>query len=299
MRMATMISLGASAALGLGALVVARVWLPSQTPRAQTTAAAAQPAPGIPVVVASGAITFGTRLEPRNLRIANLPASAAPSGHFSTIAQVINQEGGAPVALAQIAQNEPILPTRISGPGARPTLSAEIHEGMRAYTIGVSDVLGGGGHILPGDRVDIMLTRTIDPVEGDGGGRTIVASVVVQDVRVLGMDLNADPTSERPAVAHTATLEVTLQDSVRLALATQAGTLSLALRRNGSNEIVSQRPVVLVNGGGRRRPARDPDAAAAPRAPAAPARPAVNPNERSLVVSSGGTHTTITVPAGN
>jgi pilus assembly protein CpaB len=294
-----MISLGASAALGLGALVVARVWLPAQTPRTQTVAAAAQPAPGVPVVVASGAIGFGTRLEARNLRIASLPASAAPAGHFSTIAQVINQQGGAPVALAQIAQNEPILPSRISGPGARPTLSAEIREGMRAYTIGITNVLGGGGHILPGDRVDVMLARAVD-AEQESSGRVFVANVVVQDVRVLGMDLNADPTSDRPAVASTATLEVTLQDSVRLALAAQAGTLSLALRRNGSNEIVAQRPVVLVNGaGGSRRPAREPDAAQAQRPAAAPARPATDPNQRQLIVSSGATHTTVSVPAGN
>jgi pilus assembly protein CpaB len=67
--------------------------------------------------------------------------------------------------------------------------------------------------------------------------------VVIQNVRVLGMDLNVDPNSTRPAIAHTATLEVDVRDAERLALAGQAGTLSLALRRTGAAEIASVRPV--------------------------------------------------------
>jgi pilus assembly protein CpaB len=293
MRMATIVSLGASAALGVGALVVARVWLPAQAPHS-TQAVQAAVQPGVPVVIATSAINYGTRLEARYLTVVRMPSAAVPQGSYQTVAQLMNQPGGAPVAIQPISAHEPVLPTRLSGPGARATMAAEIGEGMRAYTIAVSDVLGGGGHILPGDRVDVVLTRDIsgDSGENSGGGRRFVSSVVIQDTKVLGMDLNADPSSTHPAVAHTATLEVTLQDSVRLALAGQAGTLSLALRRTGSDEIVAQRPIALINPGA--RPHRDPAPAAAA---AGPARPAVDPNRRSLVVSSGSTHTVVDVPA--
>jgi pilus assembly protein CpaB len=292
MRMATMVSLGASAVLGVGALVVARVWLPAQAPHSTQVVQAAEQ-PGIPVVIAASAINYGTRLEPRNLTVVRMPRAAVPQGSFQTVAQLMNQPGGAPVAIQPISVHEPVLPTRLSGPGARATMAAEISEGMRGYAIAVSDVLGGGGHILPGDRVDVVLTRELPAESGDnGGGRRFVSSVVIQDTKVLGMDLNADPSSTHPAVAHTATLEVTLQDSVRLALASQAGTLSLALRRTGSDEIVAQRPIALVNPGGARH-----DAPPGPRPAGAAAPPRPDPNRRTLVVSSGSTHTVVDVPA--
>ena len=69
-------------------------------------------------------------------------------------------------------------------------------------------------------------------------------TVVIQNVRVLGMDLNANPTSTQPAVASTATLEVGMPDTEKLALASEAGTLSLALRRPGSVEVGPARPIM-------------------------------------------------------
>jgi pilus assembly protein CpaB len=136
-----------------------------------------------------------------------------------------------------------VLPTKLSGAGVRPTLAAQISEGMRAYTIAVTDVAGGGGHILPGDHVDVVLTRKIEGNNQTGQQGRLVSDMVSQNIRILGMDLNADPSSTKAAVAHTATLEVTAQDAERLALAAQAGSLSLALRRAGSIELQPVRAV--------------------------------------------------------
>ena len=76
-------------------------------------------------------------------------------------------------------------------------------------------------------------------------GRRMVSTVVGENLRVLGMDLNANPSSDQPAVARTATLEVTAQDAVKLALAGQAGTLSLALRRIGADQAEPVRPMLV------------------------------------------------------
>jgi len=254
MRGGAIISLVASAGLGLGALFIARVWLPTQTAKASPTAPTAA-APGVPVVLAASAIAYGVKLEARQLTLVRIPAEAVPPGAFSSIEQVLKQDsGGAPVALMAISQREAILPAKLSGPGARPTLSALIGEGMRGYTIGVTEVAGGGGHVLPGDRVDVMVTREVSSGAAmDGGHGKLVSQVVIQNVRVLGMDLNVDPSSTHPTVAHTATLEVGVEDAERLALAAQAGTLSLALRRTGAAEIKPVRPMVtadLGSGGG-------------------------------------------------
>jgi pilus assembly protein CpaB len=245
MRLATIISLGASVAFGVGALLVGRLWLPH--------GAHAQPMPlrpavsaGLPMVVAATPIIYGAKLDPRSLKVVTVPAAAIPSGAFTSVNQVLAQPGGAPLALADFAAQEPILPGKITGPGERQTLAALIDPNMRAYTIGVSDVSGGAGHVMPGDRVDVVMTRDVTPggANAPPTGRRFASEIVLQDVRVLGMDQNANPTSTQPAVARTATLEVSAQDAVRLALVVQTGSLSLALRRIGELDVTQVKPLV-------------------------------------------------------
>jgi pilus assembly protein CpaB len=294
MRIGTIVSLGASAALGLGALVVARVFLPTQGGHAAQAAAAQAVVAGTPVVLAAQPIAYGQKLEARQLVVARLPADAVPPGAFTSIDQVMKQDaGGAPVALTPMTAKEPVLAAKLSGPGARPTLAALISEGMRGYTIGVSDVAGGGGHVLPGDRVDVVLTRDLSHgglMEGVRGGR-LVSEVVLQNVRVLGMDLNVDPATAKPAIAHTATLEVTVEDAERLALAAQAGNLSLALRRAGSAEVQPVRPLAASD---------LTPAFSAPARRAAPARrPAARPASpgASMIIVQGDKRSSVAVPA--
>jgi pilus assembly protein CpaB len=296
MRIATIASLAASAALGLGALFVARFWLPSQNgaPAALHPAAAT---PGVPVVLAAVPIAYGEKLEAKDLILARLPVDAAPPGAYASVDQVMRQDGGgAPVALTAMAPHEPVLPAKLSGAGARATLAAMIDQGFRAYTIGVTEVAGGGGHVMPGDRVDVVLTRDLasgSATEGHGSPTSkLVSDVVIQNVRVLGMDLNVDPNSTHPAVAHTATLEVDVRDAERLALAGQAGSLSLALRRTGAAEIAQVRAVGsgdlgaggVANAGAQPRRARGGRRGAEPQAGA------------SVVVVDGDKGASVTVP---
>jgi pilus assembly protein CpaB len=244
MRLGTIVSIGASAVLGIGALLIARLWIPSHAAHPS----AAQAAPAVvetPVVVAAKPIPWGAKLDAQFLKVIKLPAADAPHGAYSSVGQILNQDGGPPMALSAMAQQEPVLPSKLSGPGQRQTLAVLVDPGMRAYTIGVSAVTAGGGHILPGDRVDVVLTRELPiPPGAQIPGKLLQTTVVIQNVRVLGMDLNANPTSTQPAVASTATLEVGMPDTEKLALASEAGTLSLALRRPGSVEVGPARPIM-------------------------------------------------------
>ena len=250
MRVVTIVSLAASAVLGVAALVVAKTVLPNQA-AAKAAAAAARTGPGIPVVIAASALKYGDKVDAQHLRVIQVPAEAAPEGAFRTVAAVLAADHGAPpVALAPIAVREAILPMKLSGPGARPSVAAGIAEGMRAYTIRVSDVSGVGGHALPGDRVDVVLLRDLNPTSPL---HNFVTEVVLQDVRVLAIDLNADQVANKPATPTTATLEVNVQDSQKLAVAADLGKLSLALRRTGAAEIAVTTPVrnsQFVGGGG-------------------------------------------------
>jgi pilus assembly protein CpaB len=304
MRVVTIVSLGASAVLGLAALVVAKTVLPGQA--AAKVAGVTQQA-GVSVVVASKDMKFGDKVDADHLRLMQLPADAVPQGTFTTVAAVLaSDHGGAPVVLTPITAREPVLPAKLSGPGARASVAAEIGQGMRAYTIRVNDVAGVGGHALPGDRVDVMLLRDLAP---QGPAHNFISQVVLQDVRVLAVDLNLDQTSNHPATPSTATLEVNVEDSQKLSAAADLGKLSLALRRTGSAETTTDTvfrssafgggvaapphsggsaprrsavrvygdPILIVygsghGGGGRRAPAPAPAPAAAP-APATSAAP--------------------------
>jgi len=255
MRVVTIVSLAASAALGLAALVVAKTVLPNAA-AAKAPGVAAVMGAGVPVVVATGPMKFGDKVDAAHLKLIRVPAEAAPEGAFATLAAVLAADhGGAPVVLSPIAAREPILPAKLSGPGARASVAAEIADGMRAYTIRVSDVSGVGGHALPGDRVDVVLLRDLNPM---GPMHNFVSQVVLQDVRVLAVDLNADQASNKPATPSTATLEVSVADSQKLAVAGDLGKLSLALRRTGSAEQAATAPVRTSEfaGGGPAAPAR-------------------------------------------
>lgn len=238
MRLVTIVSLAASAVLGLGALFVAKAVLPNA---ANAKNAIMREPPGVPLVVAAKEIKYGTKLEAGMLSVIKVPEAAVPQGAYTSVAQVLAADrGGAPVALFPLSAKEPVLPTKLSGPGARPSVAAAVADGMRAYTIKVDDVTGVGGHALPGDRVDVVLTRDLTP---QGETRNYISHVVLQNVRLLGIDLNADLSSNKPASPSTATLEVSVPDSQKLSLASTLGTLSLALRRQGEAELEQAPPV--------------------------------------------------------
>lgn len=283
MRVVTIVSLGACAVFGLGALVVAKTMLPNG---AAAKVAAAPAVVGAPVVVAKLPLKFGDKLDATKVEVLRLPANAVPEGAFSTVAQVLAQDGGGPpVALTPIAAREPLLPSKLSGPGARASVAAEIADGFRAYTIKVSDVTGVGGHALPGDRVDVVLMRDVTP---QGPVRSYVSEVVLQDVRVLGVDLNADLSANKPATPSTATLEVSVPDAQKLSVAVNLGQLSLALRKTGSTEFARTAPMragAFVSGG----------AAAAPRAVSSGPRRSAAPEGPKLIIivaneTKGGSH---------
>ena len=285
MRVTTIVSLGASAVLGIGALFAAKFWLPdSEKDKVVQTA---------PVVVAASPIEFGTKLDEKNLAIVQLPVEAAPAGSYRTIKEVIAMDGGAPVALTAIAPREAILPAKLSGAGARASVAAMITPGMRAYTIQVGDVNGGGGHVLPGDRVDVLLARAV----AGGEDQNLESDVVLQNVRILGINLNADQTSTTKANPKTATLEVTVEDAARLSIASQVGTLSLALRRTGAAEV---EPVRAVRVSDLRPYGSPPSFRPMARPAAAPPPPppvAARPKTGGLVVVNG-THRASTSEAG-
>ena len=190
------------------------------------------------VVVAGEPLGFGMVLTNANLKEVSWPQNALPPGAFFSIEELLAD--GSRVVLRPIESNEPILVAKITGSNESASLSKLIAEGHRAVTIRVNDVAGVAGFILPGDRVDVVLTREVRKSGGGDRGRqsqTAVADLLLQGVRVLTIDQIADERSEKPQVAKAVTLELNTQDAQKVALASSVGDLSLLLRSAGDNSV--------------------------------------------------------------
>jgi pilus assembly protein CpaB len=214
---------------------IAQVWLNNQA----SLRAKVEPAKTIAsqtVVVAKQPLRFGTELTAAMLQEVPWPSDALPNGAFAKVHDIM--AGGRRVVLAAIETNEPVLSLKITGPGQRATLSALVKPGMKAVTIRVNDVEGVGGFVLPGDHVDVVLTRQIDK----GSATT---QVVLQNTRVLAVDQIADERAQKAAVAKSVTLEVNTVDAQKLWLSSSVGSLSLLLRKAGETAEMRTRKVTL------------------------------------------------------
>lgn len=193
------------------------------------------------MVVASQPLEFGANLTPDNLREIEWPGDPL-EGSFSTVSELLKE--GRRLTLVSMQRNEPILSTKITGPNQRATLSTLIEEGMRAVSVNVDEVRGVAGFILPGDRVDVVLTRNERPTGNDSNP---VADVLLQNVKVLAIDQVANERTDKPTLAKAVTLELNIQQSQKVILAQGVGRLSLVLRQAGEADSTDTRRVTMAD----------------------------------------------------
>jgi pilus assembly protein CpaB len=226
MRLGTALMFIVAIALGVTAVVLTRTWLESQLRGAVVVS---KDAPGMStIVVATKSLRYGEELTDTDLKEVPWQVNAMPQGVFRTKAELLNGKDKRSV-LSSIEANEPILEWKITGPGQRASLSALIEEGMTAVTVRVNEILGVAGFVLPGDRVNVLLTRT----DTDRGQYT---DVLMQNVKVLAVNQLADDKTDTPMVAKAVTLEVSMEDAQKLVLAANVGNISLTLRQAGAGE---------------------------------------------------------------
>jgi pilus assembly protein CpaB len=236
-RKSTLVMIAFAVVFGLLAVFVAQSWLNNAAAnRMRNLEARKDTAPTSTIVVAAERLPYGTELAANHMREIAWPADALPVGAFAKISDILG--AGKRVVLSPVEANEPLLAVKMTGPGQRATLSALVGEGMKAVTVRVNDVEGVGGFVLPGDRVDVVLTRQIDK----GNATT---EVVLQNARVLAVDQSADERSSKPSVAKAVTLEVDTIAAQKVWLAASVGNLSLLLRKAGENAPERTRRVTL------------------------------------------------------
>jgi pilus assembly protein CpaB len=234
MRIASLFTLAAGLAVAGGSVWVARDYLER---RAETAQVASCSAEMVQVVVATKDVPFGQVLDAMKLTTMPWPKAALPLGGFTALDAVLPASGVEPRrARSAIAAGEIILASKVSNFGEKVTIVQSLGPNTRAIAIKVEAETSVGGFVTPGDKVDVLLTQ------GKGDGLRTVT--IIQNVRVIGVDQQADEAKDMPSVARTVTLEVSPEDSQKLALAQKAGTLSLTLR---TLEDESQEPLESIS----------------------------------------------------
>jgi pilus assembly protein CpaB len=173
------------------------------------------------VVVAAKDLTVGAKIEARDVRLAQLPASELPSNVFHNTSDVVGRG-----VLVPIQRSELILGSKVAGEEAGAGLPALIPTGMRAVSVKVNDVVSVSGFVLPGTRVDVLLTG-----QPSKSNDTPTTTTVLENVQVLsaGPKLEKDANGQ-PVNVPVITLLVSPEDAQKLTLAATQGQIQLSLR---------------------------------------------------------------------
>ncbi|MFU8865931.1 MAG: Flp pilus assembly protein CpaB [Rhodobacterales bacterium] len=226
MRASTFLSIAIALVLAVAAVFGTQTYLDAQRLQMEQSARVVRNEPQNTIVVARNSMRFGERVTAEKLQLIPWASDTLPQGAFTSISDLEGvSDETARFVLSAMERGEPVLSAKITNPGQRAKLSTAISPGMKAVSIAVNDVLGVAGFVLPGDRVDVMLTRTSG---NDRSGAFV--DVLLQGVRVVAIDQTADDTRDQPSVVRTVTFEVTTEEAQKLTLGATIGTLSLALR---------------------------------------------------------------------
>jgi len=243
-----MIALGVAILLGLFAVYIANIYIGGRQKQVELGGTTK-------VAVAALPMGYGTELTPDKVRFVDYPNASIPPGSFTNAVQLM-PAGQKRFALLPMGINEPILATKISAPGSGASIAALLPDGMRAATVRIDDVSGVAGFVQPNDSVDVLITRQVQ----NGQNSAQVTDVLLQNIRVLAIDQEAKNADGTPKVGRTATFQVAPLEAQKLALAQQAGSLSLVLRKPGEQnnpvvETVSMNDLRYNMYGGARYPA--------------------------------------------
>ncbi|MEM6495704.1 MAG: Flp pilus assembly protein CpaB [Pseudomonadota bacterium] len=199
------------------------------------------------IVVARHDLPFGTRLDRTMLQQVAWPAKLMPDGAFTNLDRLVGTSGSnnARVVLRPVTKGEPVLKSKISKPGQRPSLAGSLDGAKSAVTIRVDDVQGVAGFIQPDDYVDVLLTRKLLSASTErSAAAEVFTDVLLQSVKVVAVDQRfVRSSSAKPARA--VTLEVDQVQAQKLVLASSVGKLSLTLKNTDSKSLGAPRRVSL------------------------------------------------------
>lgn len=229
------------AGLGAAALVVftqaKKLGAPAPAAPVKAAAPVIQKVEYVKVLVAAQNLQLGSRLNEAAFEWKQWPAEAVSPAFISNDlrpnadAELLNA-----IVRSPIVQGEPINEGKLVKAGESGVMAALLRPGMRAVTTRISVDTAAGGFIQPGDRVDIILTQTIQRDNSvntqNSNQRVYVSDTIFENVHVLAIDQTFSTSAESGAtkIGSTATFEMSQADSELLQEAVAKGDLSLTLR---------------------------------------------------------------------
>jgi|SRR5215472_5492727 pilus assembly protein CpaB len=218
-------------ALALGAAVAFIVYKNLQT------RSNANNEPGVDVVLATNDLQVGARVGDRDVRMARIPASVAPPNAYHSMSTIVGRG-----VILPIQRGEFILPSKLAAENAGSGLPALIPPGMRAMSVRVNEVVAVAGFVVPGTRVDVLLTGN------PAGANESQTTTVLENVAVIaaGQKLERNAAGE-PQSTPVITLLVSPDDAQKLTLASSQGHIQLALR-NPVDTKQTDLPATKANG---------------------------------------------------
>jgi pilus assembly protein CpaB len=232
--------------IGLGIAIVFALFLSTFVYRAFQSASAIKPVTTEHIVVAAQPLQVGTRVDASNLRLIPWPSGEPVAGMFTRIADCANR-----AVITPLAENEPILESKLAATQSGAGLPATIPEGMRALSVAVNDVVGVAGFVIPGTMVDVLVTGKV--ADSGHGGEQNITRTILENVKVLAAGQKIEQDREgKPQNVPVVTLLVTPDDAARLTMASTEGKIQLSLRNTVDTRLLMPASVLqdsLFSGG--------------------------------------------------
>jgi pilus assembly protein CpaB len=245
-----------------------------------TRLTASAKAPGIQMMVAARQLDPGTLVKDADIRMIDAPPEL-PKGIL-----VNKQDAVGRGVIATIFEGEALVDSRLAARGAGAGFAASIPTGMRAVAIHVNDVVGVAGFVVPGMRVDVLVTGT-PPGESTHGTRV---KTILQNIEVLSAGQNFQKDAEgKPVNVAVVNLLVNPEQAEVLSLAGNETKIQLVLRNPLDQKVAETKGSAVSELFGRiaRDPEPRPVRQAAPRVVVAAPEPA--PPAQAIVEIISGT----------
>ena len=227
MRLRIIILLVIAAVVGFGTVHFTRQWLDAERSRMTPETRVVQAVASTHVLVAARNLPRGQFVRLEDLRWQAWPDEDVPETYMQQGSHQLEEFVGA-VARVSLMAGEPVTRRRLVKPGERGFLAAVLTPGMRAVAVPINETSGVAGLVFPGDRVDVLLTHSVQPF---GASRVHKATeTVLTNIRVLAIDQVINDTGGQPRVGRTATFELTPHQVEMVQVLRQIGDLSLSLR---------------------------------------------------------------------
>jgi pilus assembly protein CpaB len=192
------------------------------------------------MVAAVHTLEIGTLIRAEDVKLIDWPANL-PAGAIETADAAIGRG-----VISPIYESEPIVENRLAPRGAGGGLAATIPSGMRAVAVRVNDLVGVSGFVLPGMRVDVIISG--NPPGNTSATTGTISKTILQDIQVLSAGPKFQRDEEgKPISVPVVNLLVTPQQAETLSLASNEMRIQLVLRNPLDKGLAQTQGIAVAN----------------------------------------------------